>query len=294
MGLRFVLPLVMMIAFAGAQQPTVSAAPDTGLPDVRTLMQQVEQHQREAEALQRDYTWHVHTVKTTLDKAGHPKKTTTLDADSLTIDSVRVEKVVARDGKPLTPEQARKEDEAVDKTVAQAKQRRAKREQKNQPTDAEGDEVLTLSRLFELGTFSNLRAGTFDGRPAWLIDYAGDPHAKTRNEFEGIMRDVVGTLWMDQQDKVLVALDGHFVKDFKIGAGLVANIHQGTTFRMRQAKVDDAVWLPAAVSGKGSVRFLLLFNFNGRLDQQMSEYKKFRTTTTILPTDHVARETTPK
>ena len=64
------------------------------------------------------------------------------------------------------------------------------------------------------------------------MDYVGDPKAKTRNRAESVVRDLVGTLWVDEEDRALVKVEGHFVNSFKIGVGLVASIQKGTSFGM--------------------------------------------------------------
>ncbi len=50
------------------------------------------------------------------------------------------------------------------------------------------------------------------------VDYAGDPKAKTRNRAEDVIRDMAGTAWVDEQDRVLTRVEGHFVNTFKIGS----------------------------------------------------------------------------
>ena len=81
-----------------------------------------------------------------------------------------------------------------------------------------------MSRILELGTFSNARRVQVAGRDAIAADYAGDPKAKTRNKAEEVIRDLVGTVWVDEKDQELVRTEGRFVRSFKIGGGLVANI----------------------------------------------------------------------
>ncbi len=67
----------------------------------------------------------------------------------------------------------------------------------------------------------------------------------------------MGTAWVDERDKVLVKVQGHFLNNFKIGGGIVANIQKGTSFGMERRKVNDEVWLPAMIQGQGSARALL-------------------------------------
>ncbi len=252
------------------------------LPNAEDLLREVERNQKRLETLKESYTYHVHTEQQELDKQGNVKKTNIEDAESLTIDGVRINRVVARNGKPLTPDEVRKENERLDKDVAKAKERRSKIEARGGQTDEQGDAVMPLSRILELGKFSNPRRDVQNGRPVIVVDYAGDPGAKTHSMFEGVMRDMVGTLWIDEADRVMIAAQGHFLNDFKLGGGLLADVRKGTSFEFKTARISDGVWLPADIQGQGSIRLMLFANVNGRVHVTASDYRRFRTSATIV------------
>lgn len=263
--------------------PLMAADPASApIPDVATLLADVERNQKRLETMQRDYTYHVHTDQQELDKDGGVKKTETEDAESLTISGVRVDKLVARNGKPLSDDEAKKESERIDKVVGKAKERQAKLQANGSVTDQRGNEVMPLSRILELGTFTNPRRVMQDGRSLIFVDYAGNPQAKTHSPFESIMRDVVGTIAIDEADRVLVRGEGHFLNDFKLGAGLLADVRKGSSFAFRATRVADEVWLPATIEGQGSVRVLLLAHFNGRMHLTASDYRRFHASATIV------------
>jgi hypothetical protein len=284
-ALLFALTTTPLWAQTAAPEP--SANPQPPLSDIPKLILDVERNQKAAEAIQNNYVYRIHRVSEDFSKDGKVKKTTVVDADSLTIDGVRVNRETARDGKPLTPEEAKKENERIDKDVAKAKERRAKAEDKGRDTDARGDEMISASRILELGTFSNPRRESIDGRDTIAVDYAGDPKAKTRNAGETVIRDLAGTVWIDEKDRTMVRAEGHFANDFKVGGGLVADIHKGTHFSFRAQKVNGEVWLPATIEGRGSARMMLFLNFNGAMELTASDYRKFRTTSNIVGTNGV-------
>lgn len=267
------------------RSPALAAANavDAPLPDARALLLDVERNDKRLEALRRDYTYHVHMQQTQLNKDGSPKKTEITDSESLTIDGVRVNRVVARNGIALTPDEQAKENEKLDKDVARAKERVSKAASKGEETDDRGDTVLSAARILELGRFSNERRVAWHGRPTIVLDYAGDPDAKTHSAVENIVKDLVGTVWVDETDHVLVRGEGHFLNDFKIGGGLVADVHKGSSFDFEATRVGDGAWLPATINGQGSVRVLLLAGFSGRMNLTTSDYKRFHTSARILP-----------
>lgn len=252
---------------------------------MRDLLLDVERNQKTAEALRKNYTYHVHLEQQDLDSNGNPRKTTITDSESVVVEGVRIDRVVARDGKPLTADEARKESERIDKEVAKARERKQKAEDKGNETTSRGDPILTVSRLLELGSFTHPRRVDLNGRPTILADYAGDPNARTHGPAEGIIRDLVGQVWIDEQDHVLVRGEGHFLNDFKIGGGLVLNIHKGFHFTFSTTRINDEVWLPATVDAQGSARILLVDGVHGRVHLVTSDYRKFHTSSTIISTD---------
>ena len=98
-----------------------------------------------------------------------------------------------------------------------------------------------------------------------------------------MIRDLAGTIWIDEAERVLVRGQARFTNDFKIGGGLLADIHKGSSFDFQAHRVNDGVWLPGTIDGDGSVRVLLFAGFNGRLHLEASDYRRFRTSATILP-----------
>lgn len=284
--------MLLLVVHGGAQdtpvvplqaedaKPANSSRP---LPEIAALMLQVEARQRAAEAIQKDYIYHSVETAQEVDGHGAVKKTEVKEYDVFWIDGVPVRKLLMKDGRPLSPDETRKESERIDKEAAKAKERRAREDAKDKQTDPRGNDEVTVSRLLELGSFTNPRRLSIEDRDTIAVDYTGDLKAKTRNSFEGVIRDMAGTVWIDEQDKAIARIQGRFIDTFKIGGGLLVRIQQGTNFELQQKRVNGEVWLPASVEGHGEARALLFFKFNGNLTVVDSDYRKFKTSTTILP-----------
>jgi hypothetical protein len=258
-------------------------AEERPLPDIPTMMRAVEANERASEAVKKNYMFRSVQTEEHSDGHGGVKKTETREYDEFWVEGVPVQRMTKKDGKELTEAEKKKEEEEIDKEVAKAKEKRAKADAKGKESTPRGEDEITVSRLLELGSFTNARRLQISGRDAIAVDFAGDPKAKTKNRFEDVIRDLAGTAWVDEQDRVLVKLEGHFLNAFKIGGGLLVNIQKGTSFSMVQQKVNDEVWLPALLEGHGEARALLLFKFDGSLRAVESDYRKFRATSTILP-----------
>lgn len=278
-----ILILTVALGWAVAPGRAQGLNPEQPLPDIPTLMHEVEAHQKTAETVQKDYLYHAVDRTQQLDGNGRVKKTETEEYDVFWVEGVQVHKLTKKNGKELSAGEQQKQSKRIDKEVTRARERRAKAEAEGKTTDSNGNEEVTVSRLLELGSFSNARRVMLNGRKTIAVDYVGDPKARTRNRLENVIRDLAGTVWVDEDDHAIAKLEGHFLDTFKIGAGLVANIQKGTSFSLEQRKVNDEVWLPLEVDGRGTARMLLLFRFNGSFREIDSGYRKFKVTSTILP-----------
>jgi hypothetical protein len=271
------------LCVAGFGQSETGASVDRPLPDIPALMHDVENNQRKAETIQKDYIYHSVDTEQAVDSKGQVKKTTVTEFDHFWVNGVPIRRLVKKDGRELSGGELAKENERIDKLAAKARERRDKGDAQGKETDARGNEEITVSRLLELGAFSNARRVQLNGRDTIAVDYAGDPKAKTRNRAEDVVRDMLGTAWVDEQDHVLARVEGHFVNAYKIGGGLIVDIKKDTRFTFEQTKVNDEVWLPARIDAAGAFRALLFDSFNGSFHAEESNYRKFRTSATVLP-----------
>jgi hypothetical protein len=278
-----------------APHPRPDPTPDPArpLPDIPTLMHQVEAAQRASEAIQKDYLYHSVQTLQEIDSHGGVKKTETDQYDVFWIRGVPVRRLLKKNGKDLSDNEKKQEEERIDKESAKARERRDKAEAAGKATDPRGEDEVTVSRLLELGSFSNAHRVQLHGRDTIVVDYTGDPKAKPRNNFESVIRDLVGTVWVDEQDQAIAKLEGHFVNNFKVGGGLLVNIQKGLTFSLQQVRINDEVWLPARIEGHGSARALLLFHFNGEMIVENSDYRKFKTDSTIVSAGTAAEKPSP-
>lgn len=273
-----------------AQEPPTPAteaipapAPDAPLPDVPALMHDVERHQREDELIKKDYLYHEVSRFDELDGHGGVKKVETKEFDNFWLNGVYVRKMTKKDGKELSPDEQKKENERVDKEVAKGRERRDKADSKGKETDSHGNEEITVSRILELGSFSNERRIQLNGRPTIVVDYLGDPKAKTHNTAENAFKDIAGTVWVDERDRRIAQLEGHMVNNFKVGGGLVVNVKKDTNFALHTRKINGEAWLPVSFDAHGQVRYLLFFNLNGNAHADFGGYRKFKTKSTLLP-----------
>ena len=252
---------------------TASPDPSTPLPDIETLLARVRARSDALESLRKSY---VCTMTQVADEfsANGSKKTHTDVYQAFYVANTEVLQHISRDGKPLSSEDTKKEQERVDKLVAKLKS------QESKPSK---DDIHLTSALLKVGTFTNPRREVLNGRPTLVFDYKGNPHSPAANLGEEIMRESAGTLWVDERDSSIVRLNGALQENFRVGGGLLVNVKKGSSFDFIQALVNGEIWFPSQLTSHFDGRFLLFKGFDGNARDTFSDYRKLKTSITILP-----------
>jgi len=263
-----------------AQPPAPDAAP---IPDIRQLMQQVMDHQKQLEKVRENYTYHSNTTVQDIDSSGKVTKTETEESEVFFINSHRIERTVAKDGKPLSDHDQQKEQERINKLVEKA--------QKTPPgTPLEGhDEQISVTRILDIMEVTNPRREMFRGRSAIVFDFAGKHDAKTHGLAEDASKKIAGTIWVDEKDLQVAHMEAHFTDNFHVAGGLLANVQKGSSFYFDQAPVNGEIWFPTQAEGHVEARILLLKGVRQHFVERDSKYERFSVdtetskTATVVP-----------
>jgi hypothetical protein len=259
----------LLFALASASPPAVAASdPAAALPDAATMLREVEARQKQLDKIREDYTFR--SVQTTrqLDSGGKTKKVETEEHEVFFVNGHRVQKLVRKDGKDLTPYQARKEQDRVNKEVLKISQPGYK--------DPEKDEI-TVARLLQIVTFSRPRRVQLNGRDTIAFDFAGDEHAKTHSRDEDALKKVSGTIWIDEADHEVSRMSATLDENYHVGFGLLASVAKGSNVVFDQALIRNEAWLPTAIALHLQARAFLVAGFRADIDVRFDQYRKFQT-----------------
>ncbi len=212
------------------------------VPDVPTLMKQVQEHQRKLDKTRENYTYREAIVTHELDKNGKVKKTESEENEVFFVNTHEIDRKVKKDGKDLTPDEQKKEQGRVMKEVEKA--------QKTPPGQSMNKNEVSISQLLAIMKVSNPRREILDGRTTLAFDFAGDPHAQTHGMAEDASKKLSGTIWIDEQDREVRRLIARFDDNFHLGFGLFS-VGKGSNFTFNQKLVNNELWLP--VDGQAHV-----------------------------------------
>ncbi|MGH9604775.1 MAG: hypothetical protein ACRD3N_03645 [Terracidiphilus sp.] len=278
---------------AAARAQQAASAP---LPDVRQLMQEVQEHQKQLDKVRENYTYTSLEITEDVDAAGNVKKTETEEDDNFFVNGHLIARTVKKDGKPLTGHELDKENERVTKLVEKA--------EKTPPGQPLAGPSIGVSRLLEIMDVSNPRRAMFRGRPTIVFDFAGRKNAKTHGLAEDASKKLKGTIWIDEADRQVAQLEVSFEDNFRIGGGLLATIQKGSSFEFQQAPVNagkdmpsatgkdmpsaagderaaanDELWLPTGGEGTMQARLMLVKGVRQRFKERDYGFKRFRVET---------------
>jgi hypothetical protein len=251
--------------------PTLSAqAQPTNnppLPDIRQLMKEVHEHQKQLDKIRENYTFSVSKVVQEIDAKGQVSKTETEDSEVFFVNGHEISRLVKKDGKPLNEEEQNKETKHVTKLVEKA--------EKTPPDKPLEGQAISVSRLLEIMEVRNERRESYRGRPAIAFDFVGRKDAQTHGLLEDASKKLEGTVWINEADCQVVHLDVAFDDNFRVAGGVVANIQKGSNFHFDQEQVNGEIWLPTGAEGTVQARVLMVKGYRQHFTEREYDYKRF-------------------
>lgn len=244
----------------------VCSAQQAAIPNAATLLQQVAAHQRQLDQVRENYTWHESMVTRMLDKNGHVKKTESREDEIFFVNTHEIHRMVKKDGKDLSPDEQKKEQDRVMKAVEKA--------QETPPGSYLNKDTVSITQILSMMKTSRPRLETMDGRDTIAFDFTGDPHAKTHGVAEDASKKMSGTLWVDEQDREVRRLDARFDDNFHLGFGLFS-VGKGSNFIFNQKLVNGELWLPVDAQAHVVAHAFGLVGYRADVTVTDSEYQRF-------------------
>ncbi|MGA9791708.1 MAG: hypothetical protein WBQ43_13525 [Terriglobales bacterium] len=249
---------------------------------IRELLLRAEQKDLENDRLQRDYTYMEREEQHHLDGHGAVKKIESRTSEVLEIYGEQVERLTAKDDKPLSASEAKKEDDKIQKIIDKRKneseegrRKRLEREEKEREEDRKF--VLEIADAFN---FRLVGSEAIDGRDAWEFEGEPRPGYEPKQRNAKMLSKFKGRVWIDKADSQWVKLDITAIDTLSVGF-VLARIHKGTHVVVELTRVNDEVWLPKRLQLHFDARVALFKSYDEDVEQTYRDYKKFRTDTKI-------------
>ncbi|MCA1628173.1 MAG: hypothetical protein LC742_09445, partial [Acidobacteria bacterium] len=221
-------------------------APAAEALDVAALLREVTEREPLTNVKFEEYTFTAKETERELDERGDVKKETVRVWDIfLAPNGNGVAKLVSVNNAPLPAERATKEE----KRVADFLQAN---EKSGPPTARGGGGFALRMGPYGFGLVDLLRASEFVAprrerflnRDAVVFDFRPRPDFRPRGKNDEILARMIGLIWIDPADKVVMRIEARLTGDFKVGGGLLMSIKPGAGFVFERMRLPDGFWVP--------------------------------------------------
>jgi hypothetical protein len=175
------------------------------------------------------------------------------------------ERLLSRNGMPLSPEDRRKEEEKFARAARRrAQESPAERLLRIQKYEKERAFVSEIAEAYNFKIVGNENVGD---RPAWVVSLAprsafvpSTPHAE-------LLKHIEGKLWIDKRDLQWARAEAHVIDTISIGV-ILARIAPGAYITLEMGSIAPGLWMPRGITIDGDARVLLVHNRN--LDERLT------------------------
>jgi len=272
-------------ASVSSTTPALTPGPDGKLSadQMHRLFQDVADKDLQNQKQARDYTYIARQVENKLDGKGETKSTEVKTYEVLEIYGEPVQRLIAKNDKPLDDKQAAKEEKKVQKIIDKRKNEsendRQKREQKQEKEREDGRKFVR--EVADAYNFTLLGTELVGDREAWVFQGEPRPGFEPHMKESKFLSKFHGRVWIDKSDLQMAKLDVEAIDNVAVG-WVLARIHKGTRFMIEQTRVNEEVWLPRYLTFKVDARIALLMGFKMDGEESFHDYKKFRTSSKIV------------
>ncbi|HUN88768.1 MAG TPA: hypothetical protein VMU28_08260 [Terriglobales bacterium] len=227
------------------------AAKTSGAPDPREIIRQSVAKDDDNDKIARNYTFQKHVDRTVNGKRE------VLTYDELPIYGHIYEKLIARDGKPLSEKEAKKEQEKIDKfseklenESPEEREKRLKKQEEEHQRDREFMEKIPNAYDFKL-----VGSDVVNGHEVWMIDCTPRADFSPKTKEEHYLPKVKGRVYIDKKEMTWVKVEAELIDNISFGLFL-ANLKKGATMEFDAKKINEEVWLPVEYKVDANARLL--------------------------------------
>lgn len=236
-----------------------------------------------------DYSYVQHSEQRQFDTKGRVSEVESRTYDVIVIDGEPYEKLVAKDGKPLTEAETRKEQEKLDRELARRRaerpDERARRLSEREKRRREGREFA--QEIPDAFTFRLAGQDTLEDRPVWIIEAEPKPGFKGKAKRADLLSKFRGRLWIDQQDYQWVRVEAETIAPVRFG-WILAKLDPGARMTFEQRRVHGEVWLPSQARMRLNARIAVVRKLRAEVEVTWRDYRKFQADSRITEVNEIA------
>jgi hypothetical protein len=186
-----------------------------------------------------------------------------------------VARLILKDGKPLTAEQDKAEQQRLNDMIASpAAYAKHVRNQESEKSMADKLVPLMADAMINTYTPGQPQSGRNGGAPEIVLDYKPNPKFVPPNTQAQALTGLQGRVWIDAKTHYVVRMEGTIFRPVNFGWGMLAHIYPGGKVVMDQTSVGDNRWIFTDFSMELSVRALMVKKLDIHSSAKTSNYQK--------------------
>jgi hypothetical protein len=192
-------------------------------------------------------------------------------------------RLIAEDGKPLPPAEAKAEEQRLDYLVAHPEVFRRLNQNRRDDLGRAGD----LLRMLTTHAFLFESRGSQDG--CERIAIRPDPHFQPENFQERVVHAMAGTVLINSKEKRLCGIDAQVEHEVDFAYGLLGKVNQGGKFSMTRQEVVPGNWKTTHLSVQVDGRLLLMKSISRQEETVRREFKTIPAGLSLAEADALSR-----
>jgi hypothetical protein len=182
-------------------------------------------------------------------------------------DAGTVDRLIATDDQPLSAEQRRREDARIQALLADPAEIRKERQKQR-------EDSAKQFRMF--ATFPEAFRYEYAGQEGGLVKLKFDPNPRfiPDSRQEEVFHHLEGVMWIDEDQKQLVRIDGRLSSEVKFAGGLLGHLDKGGTFSVSFKELNSGQWVMGSLHVEMSGRALLFKTISVREERDFDDYRR--------------------
>lgn len=230
-----------------------------------------------------DYTWMGHWRERHFDSHNQVTSDHQEAWETVVLDGEPYRRDLARDGKPLPPDEQQKQQQKLDKATAKLA-KETPEEKKRHAADYQNTRRRERAFLLEIPDAFDLRLegdDKIDGRDVWVVSGTPKPGYRPKSREGAALLKIHGKMWIDKTEYQWVRLEAQTTETISFG-WFLARLNPGAKLLLEQTRINDEVWLLKREYMSGTGRIGLLKRVAEDIEITWSDYKKFHVDSKVI------------
>jgi hypothetical protein len=192
----------------------------------------------------------------------------------LMIDGTPYSKLIAEDGRPLSSERVREQEqklrrETSKRTRESPGERRRRIDKYNEEREHDHKILIELAKAFDYTITGEQR---IEGRDAWILHGIARPHYVPKSREAKVLIAMDVKFWIDKQTYQWPRIEAE-VK-MPVSMYMVGKVYPGTKFVLQQGPISSTLWLPKSFQVNVKATAFGFFNEDSSSVETYSDYRR--------------------